>query len=187
MVGLGNPGPQYVSTRHNIGFRLLDRLGRDLGAGPEEDEGDYRVAWARLGAVRVALLRPMLFMNRSGEALARFPGSEEAGPGLHLVVLDDAWLPFGALRFRRRGGAGGHNGLQSILDSMGTVEVPRLRLGIGGAETEEDLTEYVLATFSKQEEDALPSWLDRACEGVRVFLGEGSDAAMNRFNRLLEK
>jgi PTH1 family peptidyl-tRNA hydrolase len=182
VVGLGNPGLGYARTRHNIGFRVLDRLERELGAGREEDAGEYRVAWARVEGERVAFFRPMLFMNRSGLALSRFKEGETAGPDRHLVVQDDVWLPFGSLRFRKRGGAGGHNGLASVLRHLGTEAVPRLRLGVGGAEAEGDLAAHVLEPFTEEEEEAIESWLRKATEGVRVFLREGPDAAMNRFN-----
>ena len=182
VVGLGNPGARYEGTRHNIGFRLLDRLARDLDAGPEEDAGACRVRPVRWGEERVYLVKPMDFMNRSGEALARLPESEAAGPQGHLVVLDDAWLPFGAIRFRREGGDGGHKGLRSVLQHLGTERVPRLRLGIGGAEVEDDLVEHVLDRFSEEEERGIAPWLERASLGVRVFLEEGADAAMSRFN-----
>lgn len=181
VVGLGNPGPRYEQTRHNIGFRLLDRLARDLDAGPETDAGIYRVAWGELDGSRVALLRPMIFMNRSGDAVRALPESAAAGPGGHLVVLDDVWLPFGALRFRTAGGPGGHLGLTSVLGALGTDAVPRLRMGVGGAE-EADLADYVLRPFAREEEEQIEAWLVRAGEGVRVLLTEGPAAAMNRFN-----
>ena len=182
VVGLGNPGPRYERTRHNIGFRLLDRLAADLGAGPETDEPGYRVAWAGLGEDRVALVKPMTFMNRSGDALHRFPASAEAGPERHLVVLDDAALPFGAIRFRERGRAGGHRGLASILERLETEEVPRLRLGIGEADGDRSLVDHVLDSFSAAEEREIGEWLERAAAGVRLFLTEGAAPAMSRFN-----
>lgn len=181
VVGLGNPGPRYADTRHNIGFRVLDRLARELNAGPETDAGRYRVAWGSLAGARVGLIRPMTFMNRSGEAVRALPESAEVGPEGHLVVLDDVWLPFGALRLRSAGGPGGHKGLTSVLEALGTEAVPRLRMGVGGAD-QEDLAEYVLQPFSPEEADQMDAWLERACEGIRVHLTEGPEAAMNRFN-----
>ena len=182
VVGLGNPGPRYEQTRHNIGFRLLDRLAVDLAAGPETEEPGYRVAWGRSGQDRVALLKPMTFMNRSGDALRRFAASAEVVPEQHLVVLDDAALSFGAIRFRERGSAGGHRGLESVLEELGTEEVPRLRLGIGDADGEADLVDHVLERFSSEEEQTIGDWLKRAVVGVRVFLTEGAAPAMSRFN-----
>jgi PTH1 family peptidyl-tRNA hydrolase len=182
VVGLGNPGPRYERTRHNIGFRCIDHLARVLDAPPGRDEGDYQVTRVPCGDRELALVKPMTFMNRSGQALLRFPDSALAGPGGHLVILDDVWLPFGAVRFRREGGDGGHNGLASVLAGLGTEEVPRLRLGVSGAETEGDLADYVLEDFSEEEEKSIEDWLARASQGVQVFIKEGPDAAMTRFN-----
>jgi PTH1 family peptidyl-tRNA hydrolase len=121
-------------------------------------------------------------MNRSGEALLRFPESRAAGPSRHLVVLDDVYLPFGRTRFRTQGRDGGHRGLASILAALGTTGVPRLRLGVGGAPPGRDLADHVLEDFTEGEEAEIPPWLARASEGVRVFLTEGPDVAMSRFN-----
>ena len=181
VVGLGNPGRRYARTRHNMGFLLLDRLATLFRSKPEEDHGSYRVAWAEVAGERVALLRPLTFMNRSGEALGAFPESALAGAEGHIVLLDDVWLPFGTMRFRPRGGAGGHHGLLSVIEHLGTESVPRLRLGIGGGDLEE-LHEHVLAGFTPEEEAALEPWLERAGDGVRTFLVEGVDAAMTRYN-----
>jgi PTH1 family peptidyl-tRNA hydrolase len=125
----------------------------------------------------------MTFMNRSGDALAGSPESAAVPPERHLVLLDDVALPFGSLRLRTGGGAGGHHGLESVLDALGTQEVPRLRLGIGGGDEGRVLREYVLEPFSDEEEKAIGPWLAGASECVRALLGEGADAAMNRFNR----
>lgn len=181
VVGLGNPGRRYARTRHNMGFLLLDRLAGELRASAEEDHGTHRMAVADVDGERVLLLRPLVFMNRSGEVLARVPESALAGPEGHLVLLDDVWLPFGTMRFRTQGGAGGHHGLLSVLEHLGTDTVPRLRLGIGGGDLEE-LSEHVLAGFTEAEAEALGPWLVRAAEGVRTFLTEGADAAMSRYN-----
>lgn len=182
VVGLGNPGPRYSGTRHNIGFRLLDRLGKDLRAGPERDHGTYHLAWSETEEGRVALIRPMVFMNRSGSALAAFIGEVPLEPEDFLIAQDDVWLPFGTIRFRERGGAGGHNGLASVLEFFGTDAVPRLRLGVGGPAGEEDLADYVLEEFAEDEEKEIEPWLARASLGVRTFLFEGPEAAMSRFN-----
>jgi PTH1 family peptidyl-tRNA hydrolase len=181
VVGLGNPGPEYADTRHNIGFRLLDRLAADLGAGPAETVGACRVARATRGDLLVVLIAPQAYMNRSGPALRTVPESTAAGPEQHLVVLDDVWLPFGALRFRPGGGPGGHKGLASVLESLESTSVPRLRLGVGGAE-ERDLVDYVLEPFTRDEESAMGPGLERASQAVEVFLTEGVETAMTRFN-----
>jgi PTH1 family peptidyl-tRNA hydrolase len=182
LVGLGNPGARYEATRHNIGFRLVDELARRWGTGRETADETCVHRPARIGGKRVILVKPMTFMNRSGEALSRLPESDAAGPARHLVVLDDVALPFGAVRFRTRGSTGGHRGMQSILARFGTDEVPRLRLGVGEGEPGRDLSEYVLESFSPEEEDGVGPWLAGAADGVAVFLSEGAEAAMNRFN-----
>jgi PTH1 family peptidyl-tRNA hydrolase len=181
-VGLGNPGPDYEETRHNIGFRLVDRLVRRWGARVEDDGPGAWLARTRFREYEVLLVKPLTWMNRSGDALPGIPDSREAGPERHLVVLDDVALPFGAVRFRRGGSSGGQKGLQSILDRLGTPEVPRLRLGIGGDDPGRDLKEYVLESFSEEEERAMEAWLDRAADGVEILLGEGIDIAMSRTN-----
>jgi PTH1 family peptidyl-tRNA hydrolase len=183
LVGLGNPGPRYAATRHNAGFRLLDRLARDLEAGPAEGGDGLRARRAELGGAELLLVWPLTYMNRSGEALAGLPEAEETGCERHLVLLDDVALPFGTLRFRAGGSAGGHNGLQSVLDHFGSDRVPRLRLGVGPGDPDRDLAEFVLEPFSEEEERAMDAWLGRASEAVRVFLTEGPEEAMTRYNR----
>lgn len=182
VVGLGNPGPRYEATRHNIGFRLLAALAPLVKAGSEEAGPNYRVARGRIGDMPVVLLRPLTYMNRSGDALSACPESGEAGPERHLVLLDDVALPFRAVRFRARGSDGGHNGLASVLDRLGTADVPRLRLGVGDGEEGRDLADYVLGPFTGDEEKEIPAWLEHAARGVIVYLTEGPQAAMNRFN-----
>ena len=182
VVGLGNPGPEYARTRHNAGFRLVDRLARSWNAGPWREGPEYRVCWASREGRRVALFEPMTYMNRSGEALLRFPESAEAGPGAHLVVLDDVALPFGTIRLRTAGSSGGHRGLQSVLECLGTEEVPRLRLGVGGSETGANLADHVLSPFSEAEEKEIDSWLERAEAAVETYLSAGAEEAMSRFN-----
>lgn len=181
VVGLGNPGDRYRTTRHNIGFRLVDRLFGRFGGGNGHDRGDYWVAGIEFDDRRWGLLKPLTYMNRSGSVLHRVPEMAEAVPERTIVVLDDVWLPFGHLRFRSRGSAGGHNGLDSVLGALGTESVPRLRMGVGGAESVDDLAEYVLDPFPPGEEEQIEAWLDRAVDGLRVFVGD-PQTAMSQFN-----
>lgn len=183
VVGLGNPGPAYEATRHNIGFRFADALIQLWKAVPEECSGPMQLYRAKVDETIVYVVKPMTYMNRSGEALKGFGPSEDAGPGRHLIVYDDIDLPFGALRFRKRGGSGGHNGLASVLDALGTQEVPRLRMGIGEEERAGNLADYVLAPFSDEEAEAVPGWVDRAVRGIQVFIEDGPEASMNQFNQ----
>ena len=178
LVGLGNPGREYSGTRHNIGFMVLDRLAGAMGTTFRTDK-KCRADVATSGGVW--LLKPQTYMNLSGEsasALARFYQIE---PARVLVVLDDLALPLGRLRFRERGSAGGHNGLQSILDHLGTQDVPRLRVGIGPSDSGE-ATGHVLGRFAVDERPLVEQSLDRAVEAVRFAQENDLPSAMNRFN-----
>jgi PTH1 family peptidyl-tRNA hydrolase len=160
VVGLGNPGPRYAGTRHNVGFRVVEAY-----------------------AAPLAVLEPGTFMNRSGGSVAEAVGDLEIDPGRDLlVVFDDADLPFGRLRLRGHGGDGGHNGLGDVLTWLETREVPRLRVGIGRPEGPMDTRDWVLGGFSPDEEAALPDLLRRAADAIDCFAAEGVVAAMNRFN-----
>ena len=191
VVGLGNPGSRYERTRHNLGFMVVGGLEKDLLASPVPSKA---LASVSRGSVRsgdheepVLLVQPATYMNLSGSALAAL--SEEGkmaalSPADLLVVLDDVYLPFGALRLRGSGSAGGHNGLTSVLESVGTVEVPRLRCGVGPAPESQDMADFVLEDFTPEESRLLPEFLLRARSAVRTFLEEGLAAAMNRFNQI---
>jgi len=179
VVGLGNPGDEYVETRHNVGFMIVDRLARQESA-PLRKEKKWNAEVAVAG--KVMLCKPLSYMNLSGgpvSALSRFYKIE---PSETLVVFDDVALPLGKLRFRKDGSAGGHNGLQSILEQLGTREVARLRVGIGGAANERGLTGHVLGRFSSEERETLEAGLDRAVQAVNYVQIHGLQAAMNQFN-----
>jgi PTH1 family peptidyl-tRNA hydrolase len=191
VVGLGNPGPRYAATRHNVGFRVVERFAATRGIAFDEARFGGRFGCGVLfhgeheGATRVALLEPETWMNRSGEAVAE--AWEELGlqdPADLLVAYDDVDLPFGRLRLRPRGGAGGHRGVEDIIACLASQEFPRLRFGVGRPDDERvATTDYVLQPFSAEEERALGGHLDRAAEALEVALTEGLAAAMNAFNR----
>lgn len=175
VVGLGNPGPRYERTRHNVGFMVLDRLAGE--AAWKDFEGGL-VARAE----GLILGRPLTYMNESGRfvgALARF---YKIAPEDALVVFDDVALPLGRLRIRPSGSAGGQKGMASVISHLGD-KVPRLRLGIGPQPQGVKSEDFVLSPFAKAEQEALSEVLDRACEAVRVAAAEGLEAAMNRFNK----
>ena len=183
LVGLGNPGPRYAGTRHNLGFEWAGRLA-------EADGAEWR-AFKDLGELArspgtpgLAYARPHTFMNLSGRMVAEVCRKSGIRPQEVLVALDDMSLPLGQLRLRASGSSGGHNGLQSILDAFGTKDVPRLRMGIGRSETGRDAADHVLSRFSPPEKAAVKDMLDRAVEAAGVALAEGLDAAMTRFNAL---
>jgi PTH1 family peptidyl-tRNA hydrolase len=185
VLGLGNPGPGYADTRHNFGFLVLDRLAEDARSRFREGRGPLLVCPFTAGRDRGILAKPLTWMNRSGLAVRllrdQFP---ELPLSRLLVVVDDLDLPLGKLRFRRDGGAGGHNGLGSLIDELETGEFPRLRLGIGrpAAGGREDVVDWVLQPFLVEERDLVNEVTDRAVEGVHVFARGGIEQAMNRFN-----
>ena len=182
-VGLGNPGEEYRASRHNIGFMIAEELLRCHGAGNTERRARSIIQWARIDGEEVLVARPQTWMNRSGEAVVALLQAVGAGPGDLLVACDDLYLEFGTLRFRARGSDGGHNGLASVLEAVGTREVPRLRIGVGPPDPGVPHADFVLAPFGRPERVGLPDVVDRAAAGAAVALRDGIAVAMNRFNR----
>ena len=183
VFGLGNPGPRYAGTRHNVGFEVVDELARRAGL---QLKSSWRLraragAW-RVGSREVWLVKPQQYMNVSGLAVARFRRRRGIDPADMLVVVDDVELPLGQLRLRKQGGAGGHNGLRSIIREVGSEGFPRLRLGVGGGEAGRDLTGHVLGRFRPEERAAVEAAVARAADAVECVLEEGVDVAMNRYN-----
>ena len=182
IAGLGNPGPEYAGTRHNVGFLVVDRLAEQFG-----------LAWERLtkwDAVlaqcgEVFLLKPMSFMNRSGHPLFAVAQFYKIDPAEILVVLDDLALPLGRIRIRPDGGTGGHNGLESIIVQFGTEEIPRLRIGIGTAPRDGGV-DYVLSRFFEEERPLVRSTIGRAAKAVKCAIDNGLVSAMNTFNQAEE-
>jgi PTH1 family peptidyl-tRNA hydrolase len=176
VVGLGNPGADYEGTRHNVGFAVAARLRDRLGAKPLETTPRY-AAWAR---DELVVLTPLTYMNLSGAALEEFGERHGLEAADLLVVVDDVYLPLGALRVRARGSDGGHNGLASVAASLGTDDYARLRIGVGRGDLE--LRDHVLSGFAPEEGETLTGALDAACEASLLWAREGVIAAMNRFN-----
>ena len=185
VVGLGNPGPEYADTRHNSGQRIVERLaGRHGIALQREARLQARLGAGGVRGVRVALLVPQGFMNSSGRAVERaleLLGPLDPAQDL-LVVYDDLDLPFGRLRVRPSGGAGGHRGLGDIQERLGCSDFARLRFGIGRPPPGDDPIDYVLAPFGTAEAAALPERLEAAADALETILVEGVEPAMNRFN-----
>jgi PTH1 family peptidyl-tRNA hydrolase len=180
VVGLGNPGPRYAATRHNLGFRVVDRLVERRRATRVAHDALHE-AW-RVGRGGLLLVKPLTFMNASGEAVARLCAMERIEPASLLVVCDDVNLPLGRLRVRGGGSDGGHNGLFSVGDELGTLAFPRLRLGVGPKPPEHSLSDFVLADFGEAEVEAVETMVDRACDAALLFAARGLDAAMREFN-----
>jgi PTH1 family peptidyl-tRNA hydrolase len=182
VVGLGNPGDRYRRTRHNVGFMVADVLHARLGGGRWRAESDAAVAEAEVGGEPVLLVKPQSFMNRSGVAVERLLLRESGLPQDVLAVLDDIALELGTVRVRERGTHGGHNGLRSLIDILGSEEMPRVRVGIRKGEPPEDLAEYVLSPFPEEDVLAVQDVVGLAADAVECVLLEGCPAAMNRFN-----
>jgi PTH1 family peptidyl-tRNA hydrolase len=184
IVGLGNPGDQYEWSRHNLGFLLVDNLAAELGATVKRRECRSLVGAATIEGERVRLIKPQTFMNLSGEAVACLLAKYEiSNPAKSLILIsDDLALPFGTIRLRARGSAGGHNGLKSIIAAIGTREFIRLRIGIQPDHPVSDAKAFVLDEFRKPQRDEVKEILERATEAVRTVFREGISKAMSLYN-----
>jgi PTH1 family peptidyl-tRNA hydrolase len=183
IVGLGNPGPKYELTRHNYGFLVVDELARRLGKLVRTPECQSLTCQGVIEGIPVLLAKPQTFMNISGVAVAALTARHPiVSPAQVLVISDDLALPFGRLRIRREGSAGGHNGLKSIIEKLGTQSFPRLRLGIAPDHPMADTRDYVLGTFTRSEQAELPATIDRAADAATVLFTRGIEAAMADFN-----
>jgi len=182
IVGLGNPGREYADNRHNAGFQCLDRLAAAHGLSFTRRQARARVAQGNIAGRRVLLVKPQTFMNASGEAVGQLARFYKVAPEDVLVVYDDLDLPLGKIRLRPGGGAGGHRGMRSIIQHLGTEDFPRLRLGIGRPPGSMDPVDYVLSDFTADERAEMELTFERAVAAIECFLREGIEAAMNAFN-----
>jgi len=188
IVGLGNPGREYEETRHNFGFMLIDRLMARGGGRRFRDETGAKVAEVTLAGERALLVKPQTYMNLSGDAvkplLARYGSGEVANV---IVASDDVALPFGMIRVRGRGSAGGQKGLKSIIERLGSDGFARLRLGVKPDHPVSDLASFVLTPIPKRDRQVLDETLDRAADAIEVILTEGVERAMSRFNERIKE
>jgi PTH1 family peptidyl-tRNA hydrolase len=182
LAGLGNPGEKYRRTRHNVGFMVVDALAERHGARNARVESDAWVAETTFGGEDVLLVKPLTFMNRSGAAVAPLLSRLALGPQDLVAVVDDVAIELGTLRVRERGSHGGHNGLRSIADVLGTDDFPRVRVGIRRGELLVDLAEYVLSDFSDEEVLVVQEVVGLAADALECLVREGAPAAMNRYN-----
>ena len=182
VAGLGNPGPEYEPTRHNVGFLVVERVAAQFGS-TWDKSNKWDAVSAKCG--EVVLVKPLSFMNRSGHPLFAIAQFYKIEPPEILIVLDDFALPLGRLRLRPNGGSGGHNGLDSIIAQFGTEEIPRLRVGIGSAPMEGSV-DYVLGRFFDEEKSLVRSTIDRAGDAVKCAIDNGLVSAMNTFNKTEE-
>ncbi|HXE80593.1 MAG TPA: aminoacyl-tRNA hydrolase [Vicinamibacterales bacterium] len=188
IAGLGNPGRRYRDTRHNVGFRVVDELARRAGVDFGPAPADALVARIRdfEGRGPVLLVKPLTMMNASGEAVAALGRYYRIEPDALLVITDDVNLPLARLRARARGSSGGHNGLRSVVQHLGTEAFPRLRVGVGRGDRRVDLADHVLATFDPEERPIIEAAIMRAADAAALFVAAGIEAVMNRFNPATE-
>lgn len=182
LVGLGNPGREYRSSRHNIGFMVIDRLAEDLGVKLTRVQNKALTGMASMGESRVILAKPQTYMNLSGEATSGLVRFYKVPLSNLMVINDDIDLPFGVLRLRPGGGSAGQKGIQSIIDRLGSQDFPRMRFGIGRPAGSKAGAGYVLKNFNAAEETELPFLIDQAIAAAKLFVADGLDAAMNKYN-----
>lgn len=180
IVGLGNPGPNYEDTRHNVGFKVVDAMARTLSVSFDRTRFKGRVAEGRLDGTKVLLLKPQTFMNLSGESIRAAVDFHKIPLDRVIVVFDDVSLPMGRIRIRKKGSAGGHNGIKSTVQHLGTEAFPRLRVGIGAPN--HDMVHHVLGKFSPEEAKLLPVVVEASRDALLSILRNGIDAAMTEFN-----
>jgi PTH1 family peptidyl-tRNA hydrolase len=186
IVGLGNPGLQFRNNRHNIGFLVIDFLVAGISEEISRLEHQTIIAEGVLEDRKVYLAKPQTFMNVSGPSVARLVESYDVSPAKLLIISDDIDLPLGQLRLRESGGTGGHKGLRSIQERLGTQDIPRLRIGIGRPPGRTEPADYVLEDFSESERTEVEITIRLASDCVRCFLREGIQPAMTRYNRNIE-
>ena len=180
IVGLGNPGAEYERTRHNLGFMLIDKLAAEAGGTVKRSECRSLVGNALIEGQRMLLAKPQTYMNLSGEAVSCLNSKYELES--LIVISDDLALPFGSIRLRERGSAGGHNGLKSIIGALGTNEFVRLRIGIQPEHPLSDAKRFVLDEFSRTEKESLSEIVERAAEALRSVVRDGIGKAMSLHN-----
>lgn len=180
LVGLGNPGPQYRDTRHNVGFWVIDELAKRWQLQQTWRERDEALYVKQAGGT--VLAKPLTYMNLSGFAVSKLRQFFQVEPADLLVIVDEVALPLGRLRARPRGTAGGHNGLKSVIEQLGTNEFPRLRLGVGRGDGRRDLADYVLSKFDADERETIEAATLRAADAAEMFISEGIARVMNTFN-----
>jgi peptidyl-tRNA hydrolase, PTH1 family len=186
IVGLGNPGPEYEFTPHNLGFLAVDALAGRAGIRVTRPEAKSYVGLGKLAGDEVVLAKPQTMMNLSGAAVRLLLERYECKAAEMIVLSDEAMLPWGMLRIRERGSAGGHNGLKSVIASIGTNEFIRVRMGVKPEYPLEDMADYVLGTMRKPEREVAAQMTADAADAVELILSEGVGKAMSRFNRRVE-
>jgi len=182
IVGLGNPGIKYRNTRHNIGFRVINSFSRELGIRLTGRRFDSRNARTNLNGKKIILLRPITFMNLSGKSVKACADYHGISNDSILIIHDDLDLPLGKIKAVNKGGAGGHRGVQSIIDHLGDTKFPRIKIGIGRPQYGEGIEDFVLSPFYKIEKKITEKVISISVQACRLFISEGIETAMNRIN-----
>ena len=184
IAGLGNPGKEYSGTRHNAGFIVLDAISEKYGIAVTEKKHKALIGKGVMEGQKVILVKPQTFMNLSGESLREVMDYYKADPASELIVIyDDIALPPGDIRVRKRGSAGGHNGMKNIIANLGTQDYLRVRMGVGEKPPRMDLKDWVLGHMSGEDREAFETAVSNAVEAVVTIMEKGADEAMNRFNK----
>ncbi len=182
IIGLGNPGKGYRLTRHNVGFGVVDRLAREQGIPFKKRRGGAQIGEGRVGRGKVILAKPLTYMNKSGVAVKKLVKALNI-PLDHLVVVhDDLDLPCGRMKIKEKGGHGGHKGVQSIIEQIGSGDFLRVKIGIGKPPSQEDGADYVLSSFAADERALIKGSAQQAAEAIEAIIVSGKDQAMNRYN-----
>ena len=184
IVGLGNPGEKYSGTRHNVGFALIKKIAEMSNAPGPSRQGQALVTEVNLETCRAVLIQPLTYMNRSGAAVKELLSYFGMPISQLLVIHDDLDLELGRMRFKSHGSAGGHRGVASVIQALGSQDFTRLKIGIGRPELDFSPVYYVLSRFTEPEQKILTSLLEHASEAVKLYLKEGIEAAMNEYNGL---
>ncbi|MCL1863081.1 MAG: aminoacyl-tRNA hydrolase [Defluviitaleaceae bacterium] len=188
IVGLGNPGAEYKGTRHNVGFEMVDKLCFDYNVRMKKDNAfRAEIGEGRIGGKKTMLVKPMTYMNLSGEAIRAIANYYKLPPSDIIVVYDDVSLPVGAVRVRERGGANGQKGMLNTISQLGTEEITRVRIGVGEKPPSWKLSDYVLSRFLKEEFEDMVKGITQAGDAVEMVLKEGVQSAMNMYNKKVPK
>jgi len=182
IVGLGNPTKTYDGTRHNIGFSVIDQIAADLGISIDERKHKAKFGRGYIGSEKVILAKPQTYMNLSGESVRALVDYYKVDKDELIIIYDDTSLDAGQIRIRQKGSAGGHNGIKSIISHLGTVEFPRIKVGIGSKPPGFDLADYVLSKFKADEKDVIKEAIISASDAVRLIVTDDINEAMNQYN-----
>lgn len=182
VIGLGNPGKEYRLTRHNVGFRVVERLAREQGIQLRKRRGGAQVGEGRIGRERVVLAKPLTYMNKSGVAARKLVKALDITLDRLLVVHDDLDLACGRMKIKEKGGHGGHKGVQSIIEQLGSSDFLRVKIGIGKPESPAQGAAYVLSRFSRDESSLVKKSVEQAAEAIEIIIVSGKDKAMNRYH-----